>query len=239
MKISSLIKKIIFGYSNSAEFIKYLRKKGVTIGEGVVFYSPFRTNIDLTRPYGITIGNNVQITKGVTILTHGYDWSVIKYLKGEVLGSFGKVTIGNNVFIGTNSTILKGVNIGDNVIIGANSLVNKNCESNYVYAGNPAKKIMSLENYYKNIIDRQLNECIELTKCYYQKYGVLPPKEEYHEFFYLFEDRDKKLIDKFENKLNLMGNYSFSKDVFLSKKNQVFDSFEDFIEYCKSELKIN
>lgn len=37
----------------------------------------------------LKIGNNVQITAGVTILTHGYDWSVLKGYYGEILGSAG------------------------------------------------------------------------------------------------------------------------------------------------------
>lgn len=48
-----------------------------------------------------------------------------KKVYGEILGSSGGGKIGNNVFIGMHTTILKGTNIGDNVIIGVNSLVNK------------------------------------------------------------------------------------------------------------------
>ena len=62
----------------------------------------------------------MEIIRGVTILTHGYDWSVLKGVYGGILGSVGKVTIGNNCFIGMNATILIGVTIGYNVIIGAN-----------------------------------------------------------------------------------------------------------------------
>lgn len=71
----------------------------------------------------IDIGENVQITIGVKILTHGYDWSVLKGYYGKVLGSSGKVTIGNNCCIGMNTVILKGTSIGDNVIVGAGSVV--------------------------------------------------------------------------------------------------------------------
>lgn len=37
----------------------------------------------------ISIGDDVQITSGVTILSHGFDWSVLKGTYGEVLGSSG------------------------------------------------------------------------------------------------------------------------------------------------------
>lgn len=109
---------------NAETYVRWLRDQGVRIGEGTkIFANPRNVFIDPTRPWLIKIGNDVQITSGVKILTHGYDWSVIKGSSGEVLGSAGKVTIGNNCFIGMNSVILKGASIGDNVIIGAGSIV--------------------------------------------------------------------------------------------------------------------
>lgn len=57
-----------------------------------------------------------------------------------------------------NSTILKGVTIGNNVIVGANSLVNKNFPDNVVIAGNPAKIIMTIDDYYKKRKMNQLKE---------------------------------------------------------------------------------
>jgi acetyltransferase-like isoleucine patch superfamily enzyme len=51
--------------------------------------------------------------------------------------------IGENVSIGTNSTILP-VNITDNVVIGAGAVVTKDIVEQGIYAGNPAKKIRSL-----------------------------------------------------------------------------------------------
>ena len=104
------------------------------------------------------MGNNVKITRGVTILTHGFDWSVLNGKYGDICGAAGKVTIGNNVFIGMQSTILKGVTIGDNVIIGANSLINKDIPSNSVVAGNPAKVICSLDDYHNKRLSLQFEE---------------------------------------------------------------------------------
>ena len=61
-----------------------------------------------------------------------------KPAKGKKL--WDKTEIGNNVNIGSNSTILP-VKICDNVVIGAGSVVTKNINFEGVYAGNPAKKI--------------------------------------------------------------------------------------------------
>ena len=52
------------------------------------------------------------------------------------------IEIGDDVFIGANSIILKGVKIGDRSIIGAGSVVMRNTADGYLYFGNPAKKIM-------------------------------------------------------------------------------------------------
>lgn len=54
------------------------------------------------------------------------------------------VLLERNVWIGANTTILKGVTIGENTVVGAMSLVNKDLPSNSVCAGNPAKKVRDL-----------------------------------------------------------------------------------------------
>jgi len=59
---------------------------------------------------------------------------------------FGKVTIGNNVFICAHTTILKGVTIVENSIIGSCSVVTKDIPRNEIWGGNPAKYISDL-NY--------------------------------------------------------------------------------------------
>lgn len=53
----------------------------------------------------------------------------------------------DNVFIGSGTRILYNTRIGHNVIIGANSLVNKDIPDNSVYAGIPARRICSFDEY--------------------------------------------------------------------------------------------
>ena len=228
-KIEAIIAK-----TSSDRYVKYLRKKGVKIGEGTIFFNPSNGCIDLTRPWLIEIGDNVQITKNVTILTHGYDWSVLKGVYGDILGSAGKVVIKNNVFIGFNATILKGVSIGNNVIIGANSLVNKDIPDNVVAAGNPAKVIMTLDEYYKKRKDAQNNEAVELTIEYYKKNGIWPSEKVLREFIFLFKDRNDNYEgdDVFQEITHLVGNYEQTKEFFI-KHVGMYKSYDEFIDYCK------
>lgn len=222
---------LIFGYkSSSSKFIKYLKRKGIRIGANTVFYDPSKNIIDVTRPWLIEIGANVKITSGVAILTHGYDWSVLRYkYNGEVIGSSGKVTIGDNVFIGINSIILKGINIGNNVIIGAGSVVTKSLKDNSVYAGNPAKFIMSIEDYYIKRKKEYLAEVREMAIEYQKRYNKLPPISIFREHYFLFLDRKTniKSIKGFD--------YKFDKndknDVFLYFKSSfpLYNGYDDFL----------
>lgn len=153
MKIITLIRngfiRLIYGArATNQTYVKYLKKQGIQIGDGTIFYEPITNVIDVQNPKLLSFGENVRITTGVKILTHDYSWSVITGVYGECLGGVAPVKIGNNVFIGMDAVVTAGVTIGDNVIIGAGSVITKDCDSNYVYAGVPGKKIMSLEDFY-------------------------------------------------------------------------------------------
>ena len=90
----------------------------------------------------IIFGNNIELAPGVSIISSNHDSSNLrKHVNSN------PIIIGNNVWIGTNATVLPGVNIGDNVIIGANSVVTKNIESNSIAVGNPCKVIKKKEPY--------------------------------------------------------------------------------------------
>jgi len=93
----------------------------------------------------IIIHNNVMIGGGTCIYdTDFHSLSAADRLsdKDEKIVS-GAVVIEENVFIGANCTILKGVTIGNNSIVGACSVVTKSIPSNEIWAGNPAKFIKS------------------------------------------------------------------------------------------------
>lgn len=230
LKVKNFIRKLVFKEKYDSEsYISYLRKKGVRIGDDCTIYVPKKTLIDIQKPYLLEIGNHVRITNGVTILTHGYEWSVLKGYYGTVMGTTGKVKIGNNVFIGMNSTILKGVTVGDNVIIGASSLVNKDIPSNSVAAGNPIRVIMSLDEYYEKRKTAQIDEAKQLVKEYRNVYGNDPSEDELKEYFWLFSNKEVELIPSWKFSMNLVDNYNQSIVTF-QNHNKSFESFDDFLK---------
>lgn len=100
--------KNLWARRSSDSLINYYRSKGVIIGNGCIFRSPKHTKIDLMRPSLITIGDNVDMNDYFTIMGHDFGHRVFLPLFGEFLSSSGVVSIGNNVYFGTNVTILKG-----------------------------------------------------------------------------------------------------------------------------------
>lgn len=91
----------------------------------------------------IQIGDETMIAPNVLISDHdGHSLDPEKRWKEK--GSSEKIIIGKRCWIGANCIILKGVEIGDNTIIGAGSVVTDKCETNSIYAGNPARKIRNL-----------------------------------------------------------------------------------------------
>lgn len=184
----------------------------------------------------IEIGKDVKITRGVTILTHGYDWSVLAGLYNVVLGSGGKITIGDNVFIGMNTTILKGVNIGNNVVIGAGSLVNKDIPDNCVAAGNPCKVIMSIDAYYEKRKKAQVAEAFEIYAKYVERFGKEPSQEIFDEFFWLFHNREKPLPDAFVRQMSWHDRYKQNLELFIQTP-PVFDGYKKFLEAAKANMQ--
>lgn len=231
MWIKNIIRKIIYKERSSSQaYISYMRSRGAKIGDRVTIFSPKTTSIDMTRPWLIDIGNDVQITEGVTLLTHGYDWAVLKGVYGEILGSGGGIQIGNNVFIGMKTTILKGVHVGNNVIIGANSLVNKDVPNNCVVAGNPARVIMPLDKYYEKRKAAQYQEAEELVRLYREHYGKEADENSLHEFFWLFTNGDTELPECWKKMMRLVGNEEYS----YKKLGENTPPYRDMNEFLKS-----
>lgn len=140
--ITQMIKKVLNFYRRKFwKSEKYARSIGVQIG----------VNCDIqdvcfgSEPYLIQIGDHVQITSGTKIFTHGAAWVLRE--KYPDIDFFGKVKIGNNVYVGNNALIMAGVTIGNNVIIAAGAVVTRSVCDNSIVGGNPAKKIGSVIDF--------------------------------------------------------------------------------------------
>lgn len=97
----------------------------------------------------ITFGDNVFVAPNCGFYTAGHPLDVVQRNKG--LEYAYPITIGNNVWIGANVTVLPGVSIGDNSVIGAGSVVNKDISANVLAVGNPCRVVRELtdEDKYK------------------------------------------------------------------------------------------
>lgn len=90
---------------------------------------------------GIEIGDGSLIGHNTTIATLNHDFNPDK--RANLHPS--PVKIGKNVWIGSDCTILPGVEIGDGAVIGAGSVVTKNIPANSIAVGSPARVIKQIE----------------------------------------------------------------------------------------------
>lgn len=234
------VRKLVYKENaTSADLVDYLRQKGARIGQQVVIYAPNKTLIDKSSPWLLTIGDRVRITEGVKILTHDYAWSVLKCLEieniepGRILGAEGAVTIGSNVFIGMNAVITRGVTIGDNVIIGAGSVVTKDCPAGGVYAGNPARRIMSVEEFYEKRAQKQFEEAAVLARKYKERFGKTPEPEIFGEYFQLFATAEEAARNpRFRFQMETSGNYEECLQ-YMQSHAPMFPDYDSFMKACE------
>ena len=111
---------------DSGKRIDYLRKHNVFghIGKNTIW----RDRLVPLYADRIFLGDNVRCGSRVYFITHDVIHDMLNHREGndfQFKEFIGDIHVGNNVFIGSNSTILGGANIGSNVIIGAGSLVSK------------------------------------------------------------------------------------------------------------------
>lgn len=221
-----LIKKMISMVPNkysSRAYVSYLRDYGIKIGNGTYFVSPRKTWVDITKNGFISIGKNCCITAGVTILAHDWSYSVMIRKYNGIAGKQLYTSIGDNVFIGVNAIILMGAEIGDNVIIGAGAVVSGKVESNSVYAGNPARKICSLEEQYKKGKDRFVSGAKQFAESYKIHEGRYPSVEEMDIYRPLFVDKTDENMEKYFSKTNRM-----TKEA-IRNMPKVFEGVEDAV----------
>ena len=117
------------------------------------FYTDFGKNISVGKNVfvnacchfqdhgGVVLGDNCLVGHNVVFATlnHG----ILPETRASMLPA--PIIVGKNVWIGSNSTILQGVNIGDGAIVAAGSVVNRDVPANTIVGGVPAKVIRNIE----------------------------------------------------------------------------------------------
>lgn len=129
----------------------YLRKIGMVIGEECYIFSK---DIETSEPFLVTLGDHVTISTHVKFSTHD---ASAHFYDDSTSDIYGRITIGNNVFIGMGAIILPGVTIANHCIIGAGAVVAKSfLEEGSVIAGNPARVISTVEKLKLKNSDKKL-----------------------------------------------------------------------------------
>jgi acetyltransferase-like isoleucine patch superfamily enzyme len=137
----------------------FLKGVGAKVGKRVTFYpglwiAPGRNlilgdDVDLALEVlivtsgGVSIGNRTLVGYRTQILSTNH---IIPAVPGRIFGSghIKKfVTIGDDVWIGSNCIVLPGVTIGSGAVVGAGSIITKDVPKNTIVAGNPARIIRS------------------------------------------------------------------------------------------------
>jgi acetyltransferase-like isoleucine patch superfamily enzyme len=144
--MKNIVRKFVHILGNLLRFfhLSFLRLSGAKIGKNTMI--SLGAKIDVRRGQ-VIIGDNCLITHGCYILSHD---GAAHVLNSDDNGN-GKVVIGNNVFIGVNSVVMRNVTIGDHAIIGAGSVVNKDIPAGTVAAGNPIKILKEIPQPYKTL----------------------------------------------------------------------------------------
>lgn len=145
-KLNSAIRSNFVGITNKAVF-QIVSGGKIKIGSNCGF-----TSTILSSRVSISIGNQVKIGANVRIFDH--DYHSLNYLERRSVSednlgcASSPVIIGDDVFIGTNSIILKGVTVGARSVIGAGAVVTiSEIPPDSLVAGNPARIIRQLTTF--------------------------------------------------------------------------------------------
>ena len=113
---------------------------GVNISVGENFYT--NHNVTILDGAKVTFGDNVFIAPDCVFSTAGHPIDTEQRNLGLEIAL--PIMVGDNVWIGTNVSVLPGVTIGSNVVIGAGSVVNRNIPDGVIAAGNPCRVIRKI-----------------------------------------------------------------------------------------------
>jgi acetyltransferase-like isoleucine patch superfamily enzyme len=125
------------GLQNRCTFVTLRKKSEIIIGN-----NSGGSGITLLAAVKIKIGDNVMMGAHSMIIDNDFHHSDPNKRHDSIGIPARPIIIEDNVFIGTNCMILKGITIGENSVIGANSVVINNIPKNSIAIGNPCKVVI-------------------------------------------------------------------------------------------------
>lgn len=169
LQLQRLILKVLYRLAKSPALriklyeldIESFRRRGIEVGKNSLMLNCRFSNSGKGDRF--RIGENCTCT-GVTFLGHDASPTLFvdelnngihPVLPGSRRSYRRPIVVGNNVFIGFNSTILPGVTIADDCVIAAGSVVTKSLKASGVYGGNPIRYISDIDNFrerYKQLL---------------------------------------------------------------------------------------
>ena len=177
----SIIRSVCLGIIKLLSPVIHAHMIGVTLGKNCLVYRSIEWP---TEPYLVTIGNNVQLTRGVAIHTHG-GGNVVRRVVPD-FDIFGKVEIKDWAYVGAHSQIMPGVTIGEGAMGAAGSVVTKSVPDGMVVGGNPAKIIG---------FRFTVEETLEHEKLIYDEQNRLPEKKLQTNYKYYYESRIGQIMN--------------------------------------------
>jgi acetyltransferase-like isoleucine patch superfamily enzyme len=132
--LQRLLRRLAYAAPGGYSLRPMLHKwRGVKIGKRV-WISQY-VYIDEIHPKAVSIGDNVSIGIGTSIIAHIY-WGKARAREGA-----GPVIIKSDVFIGPHCVVLPGVCIGAGAVIQAGSVVSRNVPSHVLFGHPPAQPL--------------------------------------------------------------------------------------------------
>lgn len=123
-----------FGLNHACCISTHSKAAEIVIGENCGF-----SGTSISAYQSVKIGEHVLC--GANTVVTDFDWHPVR---SKTLMASAPVVLEDNVWLGANCVVLKGVCIGENTIVGANSVVTRSLPANVLAAGNPAQVIRSL-----------------------------------------------------------------------------------------------
>ena len=130
-----------------------LRPKFYHLGENVQLF----TESIGTEPYLISIEDNVVVAANVRFITHDISCFRMAHYLGidrTEVDKVGSIVLKENCFVGAFSILMPNSSVGKNSVIAAGSVVTKHIPDNEVWGGNPARFIMTTDEYAKRVVEK-------------------------------------------------------------------------------------